>query len=37
MLQRDLPGYAGYTARARYQRIPGIWKTVRLSLLPISC
>jgi protein-S-isoprenylcysteine O-methyltransferase Ste14 len=26
MLQRDLPGYAAYTARARYRLIPGIWR-----------
>ncbi len=25
MLQRDLPGYAAYTARARYRLVAGIW------------
>ena len=25
MLQRDLPGYAAYTARARYRLVAVIW------------
>jgi protein-S-isoprenylcysteine O-methyltransferase Ste14 len=25
MLQRDLPGYAGYMTRVRYRLVPGIW------------